>query len=271
MEIGGDPNPQSCPERPRMLPTQLNRPNTNWQHLSSSPSGQNPYLERRGYSDSTISGQFSRPPHSPSTTTHQNPPNPRYQRRMSHEGNWDVHERCPIGADNENSGPVSNVLVDRKRRLTAPSSPGRRGSGVEDVSRKQHIESMGERAGSSGGSSPANLEYRRIDEVSAGMGSRSTPIDLTGPDGSPVPRPKRQSQEGIRDRELVLPRWQSDSEVSTCPVCGTSFSFFFRKHHCRYVIFCTLPRLLPNTLCNTRVNRDFAAWISSSPRLRLGP
>ncbi|KAK3310167.1 FYVE zinc finger-domain-containing protein [Chaetomium strumarium] len=33
--------------------------------------------------------------------------------------------------------------------------------------------------------------------------------------------------------EMVLPRWQPDSEVTYCPFCGTQFSFFVRKHHCR--------------------------------------
>ncbi|KAL2257052.1 hypothetical protein VTK26DRAFT_728 [Humicola hyalothermophila] len=33
--------------------------------------------------------------------------------------------------------------------------------------------------------------------------------------------------------EMVLPRWQPDSEVTYCPICRTQFSFFVRKHHCR--------------------------------------
>ena len=39
----------------------------------------------------------------------------------------------------------------------------------------------------------------------------------------------------LRERGSLepLPRWQPDHEVSACPVCKTSFSFFFRKHHCR--------------------------------------
>lgn len=50
----------------------------------------------------------------------------------------------------------------------------------------------------------------------------------------PVPRqslgPDSHSRQG---REITLPRWQPDSEVASCPICGTSFSFWFRKHHCR--------------------------------------
>ena len=34
-------------------------------------------------------------------------------------------------------------------------------------------------------------------------------------------------------RELVLPRWQPDSEVTFCCICRTQFSIFVRKHHCR--------------------------------------
>ncbi|KAF2840975.1 hypothetical protein M501DRAFT_902973, partial [Patellaria atrata CBS 101060] len=27
--------------------------------------------------------------------------------------------------------------------------------------------------------------------------------------------------------------WQPDNEASICPVCGVSFTFWLRKHHCR--------------------------------------
>lgn len=42
-----------------------------------------------------------------------------------------------------------------------------------------------------------------------------------------------QDREEDQFDELTLPRWQPDSEVSECPICGTVFSFWYRKHHCR--------------------------------------
>ncbi|RAL62405.1 hypothetical protein DID88_004971 [Monilinia fructigena] len=33
--------------------------------------------------------------------------------------------------------------------------------------------------------------------------------------------------------EVVVPRWQPDSEVTQCPICSTSFGWLSRKHHCR--------------------------------------
>ncbi|KAJ5225004.1 hypothetical protein N7468_006229 [Penicillium chermesinum] len=39
----------------------------------------------------------------------------------------------------------------------------------------------------------------------------------------------------VDDEEVEpdLPRWQPDSEVDFCPICGNEFSFWYRKHHCR--------------------------------------
>ena len=42
----------------------------------------------------------------------------------------------------------------------------------------------------------------------------------------------RSSQPAI-SQEFALPRWQPDSEVNECPICGTQFSIFYRRHHCR--------------------------------------
>jgi hypothetical protein len=63
--------------------------------------------------------------------------------------------------------------------------------------------------------------------------SRDTPIDISSP-----PQPVSRQISSLRHRQSSftdyrLPRWQPDSEVSQCPICGTTFSFWYRKHHCR--------------------------------------
>ena len=50
----------------------------------------------------------------------------------------------------------------------------------------------------------------------------------------PLPRrPSSDNFQNRRSREITLPRWESDAGVSKCPICGTTFSFWYRKHHCR--------------------------------------
>ena len=62
--------------------------------------------------------------------------------------------------------------------------------------------------------------------------SRSQPS--TNGVNRPLPRlPSFSRHEESRDDEHVVPSWQPDAEVSNCPICGHTFSFFFRKHHCR--------------------------------------
>ena len=34
-------------------------------------------------------------------------------------------------------------------------------------------------------------------------------------------------------QEIILPKWQPDNAVTKCPICNITFSFWYRKHHCR--------------------------------------
>ena len=50
----------------------------------------------------------------------------------------------------------------------------------------------------------------------------------------PLPQiPSAASPPARPTRDIILPRWQSDAEVSHCPICGRAFAFWYRKHHCR--------------------------------------
>ena len=115
--------------------------------------------------------------------------------------------------------PEAPGVAERKRRLTAPEPPTRRPG----------------YAGSGSGGSGASFQ-----PLSAASGSSAaTAIDLTA---LPAAQPHRgggragQADAGRRESDIVLPAWQPDSEVVQCPVCGNQFSFWYRKHHCRYVL-----------------------------------
>ena len=47
-------------------------------------------------------------------------------------------------------------------------------------------------------------------------------------------RPSTSVQVGrSQGQEIILPKWQPDNAVTKCPICNTTFSFWYRKHHCR--------------------------------------
>ena len=46
-------------------------------------------------------------------------------------------------------------------------------------------------------------------------------------------RPNLDALQNRGSREITLPQWEPDTVVSKCPICGTTFSFWYRKHHCR--------------------------------------
>lgn len=102
---------------------------------------------------------------------------------------------------------------DRKRRLTAGGSPTRRTSSI------MRIDQVGSSSSDPillGSSPPAH----------PGLPHPTLPLHPSRSSFASTPR---------RESDIVLPPWQPDSDVTHCPVCGSQFTFFYRKHHCRYV------------------------------------
>lgn len=68
-----------------------------------------------------------------------------------------------------------------------------------------------------------------------GLRSPRSPIALSSPPSLPLDDGGAVVHPGSRMAQstYVKPRWQPDAEVSSCPICEQSFSFWFRKHHCR--------------------------------------
>jgi hypothetical protein len=88
----------------------------------------------------------------------------------------------------------------------------------------------------------------------AGQASASANIiDLTGDD---LPSQPGQSQDPTP--EYALPKWQPDGDVQSCPVCGVEFTFWNRKHHCRYVSVYkhSVPHLLHRKLANLGLSEN---------------
>lgn len=113
------------------------------------------------------------------------------------------------------SSETNTSSSDRKRRLASTESPMRRPG-------------RREQGGSASSSmAPAGATQNPIVLDSSPVQERyQVPGNLNPGNGLP-------SGEVRRGSEFPLPPWQPDAEVTNCFVCGSQFSFFYRKHHCR--------------------------------------
>ncbi|KAH6853662.1 FYVE zinc finger-domain-containing protein [Chaetomium sp. MPI-CAGE-AT-0009] len=144
---------------------------------------------------------------------------------------------------------VTNAATGARR---TPEVPGvqREGTAVSSTSElgpgnSLHLSRpLAGRSGSGSGSgeyqselhvSPVLGPLPRGDRAVSGPQAANTSAPSLASVTSPMPRsPPTLSTPVERTRSgVVLPRWQPDSEQTYCPICGTQFSIFVRKHHCR--------------------------------------
>ncbi|PLB51544.1 FYVE-domain-containing protein [Aspergillus steynii IBT 23096] len=126
---------------------------------------------------------------------------------------------------------------DRKRRLVQDGDAWLRraasGDDALEAGPSRRPSDLNSRSISSGSSHP------RRDPAMPGA-SYATAIDLSSsspPQHHPHPptgeRWSSWARTGSNYLEYIRPRWQPDTEVTECPICGIPFSFWYRKHHCR--------------------------------------
>ncbi|KAL8872355.1 MAG: hypothetical protein Q9174_001997, partial [Haloplaca sp. 1 TL-2023] len=139
------------------------------------------------------------------------------------EGGVDRHRRRAarnyIDASRQERQRAALVLADRKRRLTESQ---------EHYGRHRSASSL------PFGPSTSGQSDRRT--ATAGHNSSGSEGSITSSNSTERPLPPRPHAPSSRpraSRDITLPRWQPDSEVTKCPICNTSFGFWYRKHHCR--------------------------------------
>lgn len=124
---------------------------------------------------------------------------------------------------------VDRHQPDPPPNLNPPSVPRARISYDYGVDRSE--------SGTPPNSNPQDNESLDVDRHQFGTPPNSNPQSVP----RPLATPSQQHQgtqsninEDDRSSEIMLPRWQPDSEVEECPICHKVFGFFCRKHHCRY-------------------------------------
>ncbi|RAL04294.1 phosphatidylinositol-3-phosphate-binding ubiquitin-protein ligase [Aspergillus ibericus CBS 121593] len=80
----------------------------------------------------------------------------------------------------------------------------------------------------------SQLSFQTRQDSALPSSSYATPVGLTT---SPLEsRPLGTGSWSRADNnyvEYIRPHWQPDAEVTKCPICGSTFTFWYRKHHCR--------------------------------------
>jgi hypothetical protein len=185
-------------------------------------------------SSSPASTHSSTPTGAPTAYTFPDPPPARFRPHANSDS-----------ARLSEAGPAFDKRSERRRSTLSGSDRKRRLVNTEgDVWPRRVISGPGMEIGSS---SRSEMDSRPITLSSSsqtspdatGPGSSyADPIDLSSSPPNPImQRPNNRRESWTRPRgdymEYIRPRWQPDSEVTNCPICGVQFSFWYRKHHCR--------------------------------------
>jgi len=80
---------------------------------------------------------------------------------------------------------------------------------------------------------PVVIEDDTVDSRGGAGDTASVPSSATSGGAANLAPSAPGSASSTGSQSFVLPRWQPDAEVTYCPICGTQFSIFIRKHHCR--------------------------------------
>ncbi len=139
--------------------------------------------------------------------------------RQSPSGRHDSLNRAQLAASR-----AAMMASDRRKRLSEQS---------EEQSRRRSSSSL---SFVHPGSSRSRQSYTQPgnDQPLFGPSTTSNSSPTQRITERPLPRrPSLDNLQNRRSREITLPRWEPDAGVSKCPICGTAFSFWYRKHHCR--------------------------------------
>ena len=118
------------------------------------------------------------------------------------------------------------ILADRMKRMSRQQDPRHRRRAVSSMS--SELQRSDQRPWVTFGS-------RQDDgSRSVALPPQTQPFFLRGGLDRPLPLTPNDRTEGRQTiRDVSLPGWQPDTEVASCPICHTSFTFWYRKHHCR--------------------------------------
>ncbi|MCJ1394346.1 hypothetical protein MMC18_007224 [Xylographa bjoerkii] len=147
--------------------------------------------------------------------------------RLGQEETWEnILRQIPTGQDSLEQSRAAvrraaMVAADRKRRLQENRDDlSRRRSATDAVSRNTLSRDLSRlHAPSLPGVVPDHVILSNY------LDNRSSEINMN----RPLPRrPSYSSSHDTRRTDFTLPRWQPDSEVSECPICGRTFAFWLR-------------------------------------------